>query len=203
LALLTDRNNTSFWSASSTATNQLEPRVPARKSAAATSARKHAKLRGLNPGSYGAAPPPPPPVKRCMSPSSETKGAVHRAWRRHVVGVRNALGGVGSARHPAARLQRIYENGVGEVHGKEEGEGRKKHGPACVHHRAHSSQPRAGSVSGSNVGSSGPGARTGSVESVGGFWTASVCREGKYTPRGRRRVRRGIASQGGICTPPG
>jgi hypothetical protein len=31
------------------------------------------------------------------------------------------------------------EDGVGEVRGKEEGEGRKKHGPACVQHRAHSS----------------------------------------------------------------
>jgi len=76
------------------------------------------------------------------------------------------------------RLQRaldVTEDGVGEFRGKEEeGEGRKKRGPPCVQHRA-----RAGSVSGDIVGSSGPGARTGSVEAAGGFWTAMVLKRGK------------------------
>jgi hypothetical protein len=36
------------------------------------------------------------------------------------------------------------------------------------------SPARAGSVSGSVIGSSGPGARVGSLEPAGGFWTARV-----------------------------
>jgi hypothetical protein len=50
---------------------------------------------------------------------------------------------------PGERLQRAYcrtptENGVGEVGSKEEGVGRKKRGPACVQHRAHSLWPGLG-----------------------------------------------------------
>ena len=69
-------------------------------------------------------------------------------------------------------------------------------GPTCVQHRKHSCRPaRAGSVSGKVVGSRGPGARTGSVEPADGFWTTRVAEgpEGRYTPQGHRRVRRGIA----------
>ena len=56
----------------SSTTNQLEPSVPARTCTAATSARRHAKLRRLSPGGCGAALPPPPPAKPRVSASSET-----------------------------------------------------------------------------------------------------------------------------------
>ena len=52
--------------------HELEPSVLARESAAATSARKHAKMRGPSPGGCGVATPPPPPTKPSISPSSET-----------------------------------------------------------------------------------------------------------------------------------
>ena len=53
--------------------------------------------------------------------------------------------------------------------------GRQNRGPACVSiARTVRSPARAGSVSGSVVGSSGPGARTDLVEPVGGFWSARV-----------------------------
>ena len=100
-----------FWRASSTA-NQLDPSVPAKKRAAAMSARKHAKLRGLSPGGCGVAPPPPPPAKPSVSPSSETgernadedccgssSAATTRGGRAAFArAVRNASRGVGSAK---------------------------------------------------------------------------------------------------------
>jgi hypothetical protein len=69
--LVWEERNLAFWSASGT-TNLLERSGPARKSAAAMSSRKHAKLRRPSPGGRGAAPPSPPPTNQSVSPSSET-----------------------------------------------------------------------------------------------------------------------------------
>ena len=60
-------------------------------------------------------------------------------------------------------------------------------GSACVQHRERSCRlARGGSpVPGSEVGSSGPGARTGSIEPAGDFWTtrASESETRHCTPR--------------------
>ncbi|KAI0268494.1 hypothetical protein BGY98DRAFT_336832 [Russula aff. rugulosa BPL654] len=71
----------------SSTTNLLELSFPPWKGAAATSTRKHAKLRELTPGGCGTAPPPPTPALS-VSPrvrwgsATQTKPVVvHRARR--------------------------------------------------------------------------------------------------------------------------
>ena len=120
------------------------------------SARRHAKLRGLSPGGCGAALPPPPPAKPRVSASSETgerneaccgsssEGMTGGGSAAFARAVRSASRGVGNTRASGAseRLQRAWDinkDGVGEVPGKEEGEGCNKRGPPWVQHRAHSS----------------------------------------------------------------
>jgi len=152
----------------------------------------------LSPGGCGAAPPPPPPAKPSVSLSGETgernadeaccysssavttRGGV-RTWARTV---RNASRGLGSTLWPerasAARLGRHRRGSRrGFVVRRKERAARSAGQPAFSIARTVRSPARAGSVSGSVVGSNGPGARTGSVEPAGGFWTTRV-REGWY-----------------------
>jgi hypothetical protein len=159
----------------------------------------------------GASPPLPPPAKPGVSPLSETgERNVEQSLLRFIErgddawwecgfreGSEERVTGVGSARHPAARASVC---GVPRASPKMESERflvMRKERPQEARASPRSAScaqfvARPGSVSGSVVGSSGPG---GCTSSAGGFWTARVLKKGKVYPA------RPSGSETRHCTP--
>jgi len=192
--------------------------MPAGDIAAATSARKHAKLCGPSPTPLPLPLPTPLPERPSVSPSSETaeRGAalvvIHRVQRR-VVG-RQLSRARRRTRRAACAVQGTPLCGL--VHaapttspkrGSESLVVRRKERaasgagqPASSIARTVCRPTRAGADSGRVDGSNRPGARRGSGDPVGASGLQGYCRRESRTLRGRRRARRGIGCQGGICT---